>query len=120
MSPPTSMTTSAFQLAKGIVLMSVVARPVWLRAVPRAKPPATIQRTAQLICSRCLAFRIPVAENTANGIIATILELTLNRLSPTQRMIVRANVTQTTYFWKGVVLIGAPSILSSIDLALNG
>ena len=65
-------------------------------ASPRAKPPATIQITAQSIFCRSLAVMTPVKAKTAIGSMAVVLALMPNCLPNTQRMMVRAKVTATT------------------------
>ena len=42
-------TSTTFIVLNGMALISAAARPVLLRPVPSAKPPATSQRTLQLI-----------------------------------------------------------------------
>ena len=95
MRPPATITTRIFHDAKGTALIRADARPVLLRAVPRAKPPATIQSTLQSISLRSSLENTPVAVNTANGMRATMFALTLKMASPIQRMMVRAKVMET-------------------------
>ena len=81
---------------KGILLIAFSAKPVPFIAIPRAKPPATIQITAQSIFCKSLAVITPVNANTAIGSMAVVLALIPNCLPNTQRMIVAAKVIATT------------------------
>ena len=93
--PPVIITTTMFQDANGTALIRAAASPVRLRAVPRAKPPATIQSTLQSISLRSSFENTPVAVNTANGIRATMLALIPSHPSSIQRRIVTTNVIPT-------------------------
>ena len=84
------------QLPKGIEAIAASARPESLSPRPRAKPPATIQITLQLIDCRSFAVITPVSANTPNGIMATVLESMPVTLSSTQNKTVTINVTATT------------------------
>ena len=76
--------TMGDQLPKGIEAIAASARPESLSPRPRAKPPATIQITLQLIDCRSFAVITPVSANTPKGIMATVLESMPVTLSSTQ------------------------------------
>ena len=104
--------------ANGIACTRFSARPVLFNAIPRAKPPATIQRTLHSTFLRSSLVMTPVAQNTPTGIIATTLALTPVYLSKTHMRIVTANVTHTIYVLVSGFLVF--SILSSILSDVNG
>ena len=86
-----------FHAPKGILLIAFSARPVPFIALPRAKPPATIQITDQSISCRSFAVMTLVMANTAIGSMATVFALMPNRFLPaTHRKIVRIKVAATT------------------------
>ena len=94
--PETTIITNGLNSANGMLFTAFSAKPVPFMARPRAKPPATIQMTAQSISFRSLAVTTPVKAKTAIGSIATVLALTPSCLPHTQRRMVRKNVAPTT------------------------
>ena len=89
-----------------------------LSASPKAKPPATIQITLQLISCRSFALTTPVKANTDMGNMATVLAPTPVNLS---------NIHSKTVIQKVTAITGvrhprciSPSICRSISFFLNG
>ena len=94
--PAMTSTTTTDMEPKGIALMRTSARPVPWSAVPRAKPPATSQRTVQLISLMSSLVKMPVQVRTASGMRATMLELMPVSCSVAHRRMVPAKVIHTT------------------------
>ena len=117
--PETMMTTSAGIEANGMVSTRTCARPVFIRAVPRARPPATIQSTSQLISLKSFLEKTPVATKIAKGMRATSLELSPVIFSGmSQSTMVITKVAATTQKWKS--FLRSALISSLISLALKG
>ena len=74
--PAAMRTTIGDQLPNGMEVTMSLAKPDLLKPRPRAKPPATIQRTDQLIFSRSFLLNIPVTLSSMIGTRATTLALT--------------------------------------------
>ena len=91
--PAATITRKGDILENGIAFTRVLARPVFIRPTPRARPPATIQSTDHSISERSFLSMTPVAEKTANGMRATMLELMPVHCSVIQSRMVRAKVT---------------------------
>ncbi len=89
--------TTGFQAPNGILLMAFSAKPVPFIALPKAKPPATIQMTDQSISCKSFAVITPQNANTAIGSIATVFALMPNRSFPLiHKNIVSRKVIATT------------------------
>ncbi len=82
---------------KGIALTRSVAKPDLLNPKPRAKPPATIQSTLQLICSKSFLLRIPVRQSSVMGISAAALASTPLKCPVNQTITVSTKVPATTH-----------------------
>lgn len=91
------MMTSGLKVSKGMLFTAFSASPVPFMARPSAKPPATIQMTAQSISFRSSAVITPVKAKTAIGNMATVLALMPRYFLPnTQSRMVRMKVPATT------------------------
>lgn len=102
-SPDTIMMTIGLNVSNGILFTAFSANPVPFMARPKAKPPATIQMTAQSISFRSSAVSTPVNANTAIGNMATVLALIPKYFLPnTQSTMVRMKVAATTMVRHGV------------------
>ena len=105
-------------MLNGIASIICLASPVSCKATPKAKPPATIHSTLQLISSRSRLVMTPVTQNTATGIIATTLEFTPVTLSNIHSTTVMAKVIYTTIERQS--FFASPSIFSSMVFCLKG
>ena len=103
---------------KGMLSTALAAKPEAFKPKPRAKPPATIQMTLQLICSKSRLLITPVRAKTQNGIRATVLALIPVKRSDSQSRMVTMNVTTTTHEWKPFSI--PPSIFSSTVFWVKG
>ena len=81
-----------------MVSIANLAKPESLIPNPKAKPPATIQITLQLIDCRSLAVITPVAAKTPIGTKATVLaSIPVNSLGSSHKRIVMTKVLLTTH-----------------------
>ena len=111
--------TSGLQVPKGMLLMAASASPEPFMPSPRAKPPATIQMTAQSISFKSLAVMTPVTAKIPIGIMATVLEsIPVYSFGITQSRMVTMNVRQTTHMRQPRAIL--PSMFSSMVFCVKG
>ena len=116
--PATISTMMADHDSNGTASTITDAKPVLFKAVPKAKPPATIHSTCQSTFAKSSLVKIPSTAKIANGNKAMMFEFSLVNSPVIHSKIVPRNTNVTTQ--KCQSFLASPSILISIFVALNG